>query len=140
MGLKTIRKIQQLRKLRDEARKLKEARTKRATRSTEPTRLTTEALLTGPFGLSTATNVQRAACRILDGLPLGELVDDPEVQRFVLSDEAIEQGARIPLNILRGAHWRDVVFLAAERGAKTLMASAAALRMTQGVDVSGLTV
>ncbi len=42
--------------------------------------ITTEALLESPkvFGISTITNAQRAWCRALDGLPLGDLVYDPE--------------------------------------------------------------
>ena len=46
--------------------------------------ITTEALLESPkvFGISTMTNAQRAWCRALDGLPLGDLVNDPEVLRI----------------------------------------------------------
>lgn len=44
--------------------------------------LNVESLLTNPdwgFSLTTATNVQRAACRIIDGRPIGNLAFDPDV-------------------------------------------------------------
>lgn len=94
--------------------------------------LTTERLLCGAdaFGLTTATACQRAACRILDGLPVAELAADPDVSRLAGGQAALEQLPRIPP--------RELVLLAAIRSAKTMLACAAAVRMSQSVDVSGL--
>ncbi len=94
-------------------------------------KLTTEYLLTEVFGISTATPVQRATARILDGLPLGDLAADTDVQEFVGGPEVIEA-------IAGGKFFQEVVLLAAIRGAKTFIACAAAIRMTQTVDVTGL--
>lgn len=97
--------------------------------------ITTEGLLTSPggFGIATASPAQRAACRILDGLPLGELAENPEVVEFVGGPEAL---AELPSE--RGEQPSEVVFLAAIRSAKTIMAVARAIVMTQTVDVSRL--
>lgn len=94
--------------------------------------LTTEALLTHPaaFGLTTATPGQRAVCRALDGLPLGELADDAEVQSIFGGEESTRA-------LPTGAPPREVHQLAAIRTAKTLGAAALAIRATQSVDVSG---
>lgn len=96
------------------------------------TSLTTERLLTHPaaFGLTTATRGQRAVCRALDGLPLGELADDPEVQGIFGGEEATRA-------LPTGAPPREVHQLAAIRVAKTLGAAAHAVRACQAVDVSG---
>jgi hypothetical protein len=54
---------------------------------------TIEQLLTHPagFGLSTATNCQRAWCRILDGEPLGDLWRDARVQKMLRGGEQQEE-------------------------------------------------
>lgn len=97
--------------------------------------ISTEALLTHPsgFGIGTATPAQRAACRILDGRPIGELATHPDVLALVGGTDAL---ARLPSE--RGVAPTEVVFLAAIRSAKTIIACAAAIRMTQTVDVSRL--
>lgn len=97
--------------------------------------LSTEQLLTSPvgFGIRTATPAQRAACRILDGRPLGELATDPDVVALVGGPEAL---AALPSE--RGVLPAELVFLASVRSAKTIIADAAAIRMTQTVDVSRL--
>lgn len=50
--------------------------------NTDQRRLTLEGILTSPaaFGLTSATPVKRAICRIADGLPLGDLAGDAEVR------------------------------------------------------------
>jgi hypothetical protein len=95
----------------------------------------TEELLTSPhgFGIATATPAQRAACRILDGQPLAELGTHPDVAALVGGAEAL---AQLPSE--RGIAPTEVLFLAAIRSAKTMIACAAAIRMTQTVDVSKL--
>jgi hypothetical protein len=74
----------------------------------------TEEMLTSPnaFGLTTATNVQRAICRISDGVPLGALWDDEDVRKAC-------GGAKPPEVVPK-----LLVFLAAIRGAKSMFASA----------------
>lgn len=97
--------------------------------------ITTEQLLTSRdgFGIITATPAQRAACRVLDGLPLGELGQHPDVLALVGGDEAL---AVLPSE--RGIMPAEAVFLAAIKCAKTITACAASFRMTQAVDVSRL--
>lgn len=97
--------------------------------------ISTEALLTSPeaFGIATATPAQRAACRILDGLPLGELADHPDVLQLAGDRNAV---AQLPSE--RGIMPAEVVFTAAVRSAKTIVSCAAALRMSQTVDLSRL--
>lgn len=97
--------------------------------------ITTEGLITHPagFGITTASPCQRAACRIIDGLSLDELADDPDVQAFVGGPEAIAR-----LGSERGVQPLEIVYLASIRSLKTITACAAALRMTQTVDVSRL--
>lgn len=90
----------------------------------------TEWLFTGPFRIATATPCQLAACRILDGAPLGDLARDPDVQAFVGGAEAL---ATLPTTAPQ-----ELLFLASIRSAKTIMACAAAYRMARTVDVSGL--
>jgi len=92
----------------------------------------TEALLTSRdgFGISTATPVQRAACRIRDGLPLGELATNPDVIAALGGPEAV---AALPCS-----KPIEVCEVAAPRTAKTIRAVASALVATQTVDVSSL--
>jgi len=93
----------------------------------------TEYLLTSPdaFGISTATPAQRAVCRVLDGVPLGELAQHPDVQALLGFEEGEphELPAKQP---------DEVCFLAAIRCAKTITALAKALGMALTVDVSGI--
>lgn len=78
------------------------------------------------FGLTTATNVQRAVCRVLDGKPLGELWDDPEV-RAVLG--GVRPPEVMPL---------ELILLAGIRAAKSLLSAACAFRAVQTCDLSSL--
>lgn len=92
----------------------------------------TEHLLTtsAGFNITTATPAQRAACRILDGVPLGDVRDHPDVAQLVGGPEAL---AALP-----PAAPNEAIFLAAIRGAKTIIAVCAGIRMALTVDVSAL--
>lgn len=95
----------------------------------------TEAILTSAagFNLDTATPVQRARCRIRDGVRLGELRDDADVEAMLGGAEAL---AALPSE--RGIAPDMVVDASSVRSAKTLMACAAAARATQAVTLQGL--
>ena len=97
--------------------------------------ISTEALVTSPagFGIATASPAQRAICRILDGQPLAELAQHPDVLQLVGGAEA---AAMLPSE--SGEAPTECCVLAAVRSLKTIMACAAALRMSQTVDVSRL--
>ncbi len=79
------------------------------------------------FGLTTASRLQRATCRIIDGRGLGEHAGDPAV-----------------LRALGGAPWtarikpREVAIYSGIRTGKSLIASATAVHWTQTCDVSRL--
>lgn len=90
--------------------------------------ITLESLLVSPngFGLTTATPLQRAICRIADGLPLEELKTNQDVIDSVGDVDALPVGKR-PLQI-------DII--ASIRSAKTLIAVAAAVRAALTCDVS----
>lgn len=87
-----------------------------------------EALLTSreAFGLTTATPLQRAICRISDGVPLGDLWDDPGVREGL---GEVQPPAVAP---------RTLVILAAIRGAKSMIAAAKAFETALTCDVTGL--
>jgi hypothetical protein len=97
-------------------------------------KISTEALLTSAdaFGIRTATPAQRAACRVLDGAPLGDLADHPDVVALLGGTEAVQS-----LCALRSPPV-ELAFLASIRSAKTIIACAAALRAALSVDVSPL--
>lgn len=87
-----------------------------------------EALFTSPecFGVTKATNVQRAICRCSDGVPLGELWDDPNVRAAF--------GGVAPPAVAP----RMLVILAGIRGGKTMLSSAKVFECALTCDVSGL--
>jgi hypothetical protein len=93
---------------------------------------TLEDLLTSRlgFGLPTATPVQRAVCRAIEGRPLGDLASEPNVLRAFGGAAAVEA---LPL-----ARPREVYLIAGIRAAKSLIAAAAAVLSTQTVDISQL--
>ncbi len=95
--------------------------------------VTLEGLLTHPdaFGLTTATPLQRAVCRVADGLPLGELRHNPDVQWAFGGIAAL---GSLPV----GQMPFEVYFVAAVRGAKTLFSSALAFRSAITCDCSHL--
>lgn len=91
-----------------------------------------EALLTKPegFALTQASDVQRAVCRMMTGVPLGELATNPDVAAIV--------GGQTALANLPKAPPRMVVLCAAVRTAKSTMVAAKALRNAYLGDCSGL--
>lgn len=86
-----------------------------------------EDLLTNPqgFNLTTATYLQRAICKALEGRPLGEYWKRSEVRRAFGGVEPKSKP-------------REVVIISGIRTAKSLMAAAVAINATQTVDVSKL--
>lgn len=99
--------------------------------------ITTEGLLTSPmgFGLTTTTPVQRASCRVGDGLPLGDLKDDPDVIGAFGGHEAI---AALPSE--RGIKPVEFYDISSPRTAKTMRAICRAIVASQTVDLSSLKV
>ena len=91
---------------------------------------TLETLLTSPLGfrLETATPVQRAVCRAIEGRPLDDLASDPNVVTALGGPEAV---AALP-----SVRPREVYYVAGIRGAKSLTIAAAAVLATQIVDLS----
>lgn len=100
---------------------------------TAPMRCTTEDLLThlDGFGITTATPVQRASCRIGDGLPLEDLETHPDVIQALGGEDAIRA-----LPSERGRKPREMLDLSSPRTAKTIRAIARAVVATQTVDLS----
>lgn len=78
------------------------------------------------FGVTTATPLQRAICRCSDGVPLAELWDDADVREGF---GGVQPPAVKP---------KTLMILASIRGAKSLIASAAAFECALTCDVSGL--
>ncbi len=97
--------------------------------------ITTEGLLTSldGFRIATATPVQRAGARVVDGRRLEELRDDPDVVAAFGGPEAIEA-----LPSERGLKPLEFYNVASPRTAKTTIACAAAIVASQTVDLSGL--
>lgn len=89
----------------------------------------TERLLTDPelFGLTTATPVQRAICRVADGVPLGGLALHPDVATAFGTVEGLPERAPTELYILAGI-----------RSAKSLFGAALATKDALTADLSGL--
>lgn len=88
-----------------------------------------ESLLTSPssFGLITASPLQRAVCRIIDGVPLAELAESPEVKAAIGDIGALPPGRPSEVLILSGI-----------RSAKSMIAAATAIRASQTCDLSAL--
>jgi hypothetical protein len=84
--------------------------------------------LTDPaaFGLTTASPLQRAICRIAEGLPLRELAKEPAVMRAL--------GGAMPPR----ARPRELAILSGIRVAKSLIAACAAVHLSQTCDLSQL--
>lgn len=91
-----------------------------------------EHVLTDPelFGLTEASPVQRAACRILDGCPLGSLGRDPDVVEALGGEAAVRDVPLLPP--------AEFLLVAGVRGGKSLIAAACAVRATQTVSCEGL--
>ncbi len=82
------------------------------------------------FGLTTASPVQRAICRCADGLPLGDLAEDPTVQKVFGGAEAIAQLPTEPP--------KELYVVAAIRSGKSLLSAALALKIALTIDLSFL--
>lgn len=80
------------------------------------------------FGLTTATPLQRAICKIIQGIPLGKLADNKTVKRAL-------GFANIPTSEGPPA---EVVIVAAVRTAKSMIAAATAIWASQTCDLSKL--
>jgi len=89
-----------------------------------------ETLLTHPegFGLVTATPLQRAICRIAQGLPLKELAGHEHVLASLNITKPMELGGPP----------KELLLLAGIRGAKSLLAAALGVWWSQTCDLSGL--
>lgn len=96
--------------------------------------LSLEGLLTGTrgFGLTGATAVQRAVCRVIEGEPLGDLADHPRVVRALGGQEAAAFLAAPP------GRPRKVYNISGIRGAKSLTLAAVATSASQRIDLSSL--
>lgn len=103
--------------------RLEAERLQRAIRS-----MTLEMLFTHPgaFGVTTATPLQRAICRVADGQPISDLATHPDVL-----------AAMGDVTGLRGRP-RRVLVLAAIRTAKSLLAATIATRAAMTCDLSAL--
>lgn len=89
-------------------------------------RVRLEWLFTSPkaFGVTTATPVQRAICRVSDGEPLGDLWDNPDVRNAF-------GGVRPPESAPK-----KLVILAGIRGGKSLLTAAKAVAASQNCNLS----
>lgn len=92
-----------------------------------------EALLTSPyaFGLTTATPLQRAVCRILDGYPLKELATHPAVLD-ALGPAVVAEYETDP------SRPSELILLSAIRCAKSMICAAAVWRLSRTADLSPL--
>lgn len=89
-----------------------------------------ETLLTHPdwFGLTTATPVQRALCRVIHGVPLGDLVSDEDVLAAF--------GGHAAITSMPSSRCKELVLLAAIRCGKSLICAAASVHAALTCDVS----
>ena len=94
--------------------------------------ITTEQLLVHPlaFGLTTASPVQRAICRAADGLPLGDLANDPTVVSVF--------GGPAALVLLPNEPPKEIYIVASIRSGKSLFSAALALKIALTIDLSFL--
>jgi hypothetical protein len=106
--------------------------------------ITLEQLLTSPngFGLTGATLCQRAMCRIFDGLPFDDLVEqapalegEPELRASLERAFGVAAGAELPSILTKPL---EVYLLSGIRTAKSLTGAALAVRCALTVDLSNL--
>lgn len=108
--------------------------------------LTSESVLTSPewLGLTTATAMQRAICRLADGLPLAELWDAPVLPPELAAAYPDDVRERSTMAWALGGRVepdgqpREMDVLAGIRGGKSLFASALAIRASQVCDLGAL--
>ncbi|MFA6167028.1 MAG: hypothetical protein WC700_10445 [Gemmatimonadaceae bacterium] len=98
--------------------------------------LSLEQLLTSAdgFGLSTASPVQRAICRVVDGMSLGDLATLPAVERLLGGASGVDAWE----HVAPGRPPREVYLIAGIRTGKSLLAAAIAVRAALSCDVSQL--
>lgn len=91
-------------------------------------KISLETYFTSPdfFGVTSAVPVQRAKCRIVSGLPVGDLASDPSVLEMC--------GGKVP--DFQGSP-REVLDISAIRIGKSLFAACLIFWLTQNVDLSG---
>ena len=96
-----------------------------------------EELFTGAdyFGVTTATPLQRAVCRMADGVPMGDLAGDFTVQEAFSSWTDRGLVPNLSEIVYNPA---EIIFLAATRCGKTRFAGSMALRISQTCDISDL--
>jgi hypothetical protein len=92
---------------------------------------TLEDLLTSPegFGITTATPLQRAICRIIEGHPLAELQQHPDVVEALGGLTNYDPSQTPPT---------EVVIVAGVRGGKSMIAAGTAIRAALSCDLTGL--
>jgi hypothetical protein len=82
------------------------------------------------FGLTTASPLQRAVCKIIDGAPLRALASDADVVAAL--------GGASAVALLPATRPNEVLILAAIRSAKSIIAAATAIRASQTVPIEHL--
>jgi hypothetical protein len=102
--------------------------------------VTLERLLTSPkaFGLTRATSIQRAVCRIVQGLPLDDLCEADDELAEVLERTCGPAGAASCVALLPTTQPLEVYCLCGIRTAKSLICAAIALRAALTVDLDML--
>lgn len=87
------------------------------------------------FGVTTATPLQRAVCRIVDGRPLGDAAEDAHVELALSSwkDPTRKVNPRAPI-----ARPKQMVYLAGTRCGKTRFAASLAIRLAMTCDLKHL--
>jgi hypothetical protein len=115
------------------------ARAPRAARKTPPAKpktLTLERLLTSPngFGLTKATPLQRVICRIADGLPFDDLLEQhPELAALLEKTCGPGGMARLP-----GVMPKELYLITGVRNGKSLICAAIGLKAALTVDLTML--
>ena len=94
--------------------------------------VTLEQLLTHPkcFGLTTASPLQRASCRVAEGRPLGDLETDPSVIRAFGGIESVAHLPRV--------RPKEFYLVSAIRCGKSLLCASIALHIALTIDLSPL--
>jgi hypothetical protein len=111
---------------RDEENRILTAWTSRSSKQLAQS-MTLEDMMTGPFRLGTATDLQRAICRLVDGTPLGPLAKHPDVLAYVGNVYKVDGVKPDEIGIFSGI-----------RTFKSLLAAAVAVHASQTCNVSHL--
>mgnify|MGYP001605911956 CR=1 FL=1 len=95
------------------------------------------------FGLTTASPLQRAICRIIDGRPLGELANTPLLKNADAYSDEIRERATLAWSIgdiskLPAVKPAEIYIVGPVRSGKSLIAATIALCASQRCDVSRL--